>query len=343
MTENPILNGRMEVCQNPALVTNAPDGTEICDRWVYNKIGGVAHTISQDNSVPSIAAQREAGHPNPRLLKHCYRLTLTTPDNTISATEEVVIVQKMEGSRFAAMAQTPQKVGFLVSSTLPGTFSLSFRNDVPDISCVVPVTVKGGGVWEWKELDLPPSPANGTWCYDNTGCGLRVGVVLAAGSNFHAPFSGNWVSGYFHAVAGQTNFIASGNTEFRFTDFQIYPADQGPYAPRFYEDELRACRRIRRRYTGIANTSVMEGAAYSASQAVFTVDGMRKLSSVSFGGTPALREEGTGNTAITSMSVTGVDGMAQVLVTGGGGLTIGRPTFLRLVNATDYIEFNGGF
>lgn len=338
---NPILNGRMRVCQNPTSVSNAPDGTEVCDKWVYNKIGAVAHTVSQDSFVPTIAQQKAAGHPRPRLLKNSYRLTLTTPDNALAASDEVVIVQKIDGARFAEIAQTPQKIGFMVHNTLPATFSVSFRNNVPDISCVLPVTIDAGDTWEWKVLDLPPSPAGGTWSYDSSACGVRAGLVLAAGSTFHAPFSGNWIPGYFHAMAGQTNMLASGNTDFRFTDFQFLDPDGQPFeAPPSYEEELAACRRIRRRYTGLPNNGMMlAGVALSSTTAQFVIHGMKPLTNAAYGGTPKLRDEGVAAPAVTSMSVVAaVDGTSNLYVTVTGGLVTGHMVTLCASGPSDYVD-----
>jgi hypothetical protein len=334
--DNPILNPDMEISQGSTSVATAADGTIVVDRYVYNKIGAVVHTVSRDTDVPTVA---QAG----RLIRYSYRLNLTTPDDSVAASDEVVVVQKLEGSRFRNIAQRACKIRFWVKATQIGTYSISLRNDVPDQSCVLTFTINVTDTWEEKILDMPATPSSGTWSYASSTCGLRVGIVIMAGSTFQASSANTWLAGYFHVVAGQTNGAATGATNFRFTAFEIYPAAGARPVPRSYEQELALCRRLRRRLVG-GPTTIMYGASVSASTAAYAVQGMAPLTAVTIGGSPKVREEGVGESTITGIVVTGAtEGASEILATCGGGLTTDRPVGLRLPTASDYVEFNSAF
>ena len=346
--DNPILNPDHEVCQNPTSVTTAADGTELTDRWVYNKTGAAVHTISRDTDAPTIAQQVSAGVDSPRLLRYSFRATLTTPDDSIAAGDHVVLVQKLEGTRFRPFAQQARKGRCWFKTTITGTFSVSFRNGNSDVGACVQITMNAANTWELKEFDIPASPSSGTWVYDNSGCGLRIGIVLLAGSTYQVASYGTWYSGAgVHAVAGQTNFCGTGSTEFRFTGFEIFDEDQGPSAPRYLEEELELCRRVRRRFANLpTNTLILQGTALSATLAQFIVSDMRALSSCSFGGTPRVREEGVGNFNVSSIAIvssTNIEGLTNVIVTCATGLTTGKTVNLAVSGTGDYIDLSGGF
>jgi hypothetical protein len=342
--DNPMLNPDHEVCQNPTSVAAAADGTEVSDRWVYNKTGAAVHTVSRDTDAPTIAQQIAAGIEHPRLMRYSFRANLTTPDDSIAAGDHVVIVQKLEGTRFRTFAQQARKGRCWFKSTITGTFSVSFRNGASDLGACVQITINAANTWELKEFDIPATPSSGTWVYDNSGCGLRVGIVLVAGSTFQGAAYGTWYSGSIHAVAGQTNFCATGSTDFRFTGFEIFDAAEGPTKQRYLDEELKLCRRLRRRYTGlIANTKLMIGVSSSGSTGEFIIEGMREVTAVTESGA-VLREEGVGSSGITGITVhDAAEGLAHIIATCGGGLTTDRPVAIALTGTSDYLDIASVF
>jgi hypothetical protein len=339
LQDNPIINRDHDVCQNGSPIVAAADGAILTDHYIYNKIGGMVHTLTQDTDVPTVA---QAG----RKILHSYRATLTTADNSIAATDECVIVQKLEGFRFKRIAQQANKIAFWVKATLPGTYAISLRNDVPDQSCVIPFTINSALTYEQKILDMPATPAAGTWCYDDTGAGLRFGIVLVAGSTYLAGSANAWLPGYFHCVAGQINGVQTGATDFWFTDADIYPAAGSPNAPRYYDEEQHLCRRIRKRFTGFAvGDKILHGVVTSATAADFSYDGdMREINAVTYSGALNLID-GVSNYAVTAMTFVGSkNGTVYFTVTcSGGGMTAGRAAEIRFAATTDYIDISGEF
>lgn len=336
--DNPIINKDMEVCQNPTSAASAPDGTIVPDHWIYNKIGTQVHTVSQSTDVPTVA---QAG----RVINFSYATALTTANNAPGATDESVIVQKIEGWRFRSIAQRACKIQFWVKATLTGIYSISLRNDVPDQSCVIPFTINTTETWELKTLNMPATPAAGTWNYGSGG-GLRVGLVLMIGSTRQTATTNTWISGYYHGTASNVNGVQTGATNFKFTSFDIFPA-VGNIAPlRNHEDDIKLCTRIRRRFTGLAiGSKILSGFVDSATTAQFHFEGdMRVATAVNYAGTLNLID-GAANYPVTSMAInSSAEGVISWQVTcSGGGMTVGKYVSIRMGATTDYVEIYGEF
>lgn len=321
----------MEVSQGATSISNAPDGAAVSDRWVYNKIGSFQHVVLRDSDVPPFGVTG-------RYIPHSYRVNLTTPQDSIASTDECVIVQKIEGYRYREFAWKPFDLVFWVKADLVGTYCVSLRNNVPDLSCIGEFTINQADTWEEKRITFPASPSSGTWNYTD-GVGIRIGVVLMAGSNFQTT-GGQWVSGYYHRTANQVNGVQSGAVNFRITDFDIVGVGEARHPQRSYEEEYRLCRRYRRRFTGLTSgAKFLSGVVDTASQATFDIncEGMAPISSVVISGMGVYD-------AATVSSATGITWFASAkdmlsfIVGTSGGLTVGNSAKLRSSAESDYLE-----
>lgn len=331
ITHNPFVNPMMEVSQGATSILNASDGSVAVDRWTYNKIGSFQHVVLRDTDVPPFSL---AG----KYIPNSYRLNLTTAQNSIGSADECIIVQKIEGYRFREFAWQPFDLVFWVKADLVGTYCVSLRNNVPDLSCIGEFTINQADTWEEKRITFPASPTSGTWNYSD-GVGVRVGVVVMAGSSFQS-VGNQWVDGYYHRTANQVNGVQNGAVNFRITDFDIVSVGAGRHQFRSHAEEYELCRRYRRRYTNMASgTKFLSGIVDTASQASFDImcEGMAPVTSVSCSGM------GVYDVSVVS-NITGVNWFASAKdivsfsVATTGGLSVAKPAKIRSDNASSYLE-----
>lgn len=205
--QNVIINGDMRISQRGNSFPSAANNSYYLDRWRYQKTGAMVHTISVDTDVPTLA---QAG----QLFTASQRLLLTTPDDSIAATDSLRIEQTIEGYHFQKIAQKQFTVSFWVKATLPGTYSIQLRNTDASLSMVKQYTITNSSTWEYKTIVCAATPSAGTWNYD-------VG-------------------------AGQVNGTQTGAIDFRFTGLMINEgATAAPFSlfAKNWAGEYAACQR----------------------------------------------------------------------------------------------------
>lgn len=236
---NYLINGAMEIAQRGSSFVAAANETFIVDRMIYSKGGAMVHTVSQDSDVPTLA---EAGYK----FSNSIRLNLTTPDDSIGATDLLAIQQRIEGYNWADIAGKIFTLSFWVKATLAGTYAVAFRNSGSDRSFISEYTIDSSNTWEYKTVTVSPAPEAGTWDYDN-GIGLRVLWGLAVGSNFHGSTTDAWIAeGNVFGTSNQVNGAQTGATDFRLAGVQINEgAEALPFrrAGRDFAEELQLCQR----------------------------------------------------------------------------------------------------
>lgn len=231
--KNLVINGAMEVAQRGKSFVAIADNTFVVDRWLYQKIGTMVHTATQQTDTPAIGQLR---------VTDSVVLTLTTADNAIAAGDLCALQHRIEGYLLRKIAQQAFTMSFLVRATLPGVYCVSFRNSVNDRSYVAEFTINAPDTYERKTITVPASPSAGTWDYTN-GIGLRVTFALAVGTNFHTTPNA-WQVGNFLATANQVNGVDTGANDFRITQVQIELGDEAtPFEVRPFGTELALCQR----------------------------------------------------------------------------------------------------
>lgn len=242
--KNYIINGGMRISQeNGATAVTASGSYPVDQFWILNSSAGAF-------SAQQVASVTPGGSPN-RL-----RVTVTTADAAVAATDYVCLEQVLEGLRIADLrsgsAASKQVVLQFGVKAPAGTYGVSFRG--------------GGGRSYVGEYTISADEANtdviksvqlrldqsGTWATDTSGA-MSIAWCLMAGSNFQqAPDS--WQTAGAFGSSNQFNFMGTVGNVFELFDVGLY---EGEVAPAFqlpdYPAELALCQRY---FVGIPTSSV---------------------------------------------------------------------------------------
>ena len=237
---NRIINGRMEIDQRnngSAVTVNAQVVTWSLDRWF-----GVGQATDGVFSL-----QRQAGGPVG--FANFLRLTTTTADASIGASQFYVVGQQVEGNMISDLAWGTASAGsatlrFWARSSLTGAYSGSIRNNTGDRSYAFSFSILSANTWELKAVTIPGETV-GTWLAD-TGIGIRLIFDLGSGST-HRGTAGSWVGTSLFGVTGAVSLISTLNATFDITGVELVKssADIGP-TWRPFPQELDLCRRYGR-------------------------------------------------------------------------------------------------
>ena len=183
--------------------------------WKHIEVGPTVLSYTKSTDVPTVA---ESGHRS----NFSALWSVTTADTTIAATDYSAIQYSITGNDFRQLAgkNATKKLWMKVDApglTFPATLCIAFQNSGSDRTYVVEKTICEDHTWQEIEVpNIPLTESGGTWNYD-TGIGLKVIVVLSAGSNFHTATTNSWNSDDKFATANQDNLVGS-------TDNKIYMA-----------------------------------------------------------------------------------------------------------------------
>lgn len=261
---NAIINGGMEIAQRGTNFPAIVNGSYSLDRWRYNKGGTMVHTLSQDNDVPTIL---QAG----QLYLNSLRANLTTSQAIIAPGDVCTISQTLEGYNWRGLAQRPTVLSFWVKATLPGIYSVGFRNSVGDQSLSKEYTINLANTWEKKIINVPSSPSiGGTWNYTN-GTGLILDFPLAVGINLQTP-PNVWTAASAIASPNQINGVQAGAIDFRITGVQLEAGSlASEFERRTIQEELALCQRYYQTRGGEATfEKLASGGIATATHATFT-------------------------------------------------------------------------
>lgn len=234
---SPIINGDLNLWQRGTSFAAIASGTYFADRWEYNKVGTMVHTVSRDTDIPTLA---ESSHQS----NYSMKVDCTTADASIAAGDYTYVTKKIEGYNFQPLAGKTHYLSFWVNGTKTGIHCAAFRNSTatPDRSYVVEYTINTTNTWERKTVTIPFDFTGGTWDYIN-GIGLYVDFVLAAGSTFQTTADA-WQNGNFFATANQVNACDNTANNFFLAQVQLRPDNPNIFvADRLFDEELAAAQR----------------------------------------------------------------------------------------------------
>jgi hypothetical protein len=198
--ENVIINGDFQVAQQGVSFPSA--NTYTLDQWIFYNATGAAYTVTQGTDIPAVA---QAGiHAGNSLTATC-----TTGAASFASGASIHIIQHIKGSRFRKIAQKNFVLSFWVSSSVPGTYCITFRNVGVDRLYIAEYTVSAANTWERKTIVVPASPSAGTWNYAN-GTGLSILWTLAGFANTGT--ANAWSSNTQNYTANQVNHAQINNT-----------------------------------------------------------------------------------------------------------------------------------
>lgn len=228
---NRIINGKMEVSQRGTSWTPAhATVTYTLDRFLVYE--------DTDGSV-SVAQSTDA----PTGFQNSLRVTVSTVDVALGATQRCQVEQKIEGYNVRDLVGRTFTLSFWVRSAKTGTHCVSFSNTAIDRSYVAEYTVNAANTWEYKTITVPGGILGaGTWNFQN-GTGMMVRWALCSGSRYQTA-AGTWATGDFIASPNQVNVMDTAGNIFAITGVQLEP---GSYATQFehrpYGLELALCQR----------------------------------------------------------------------------------------------------
>jgi len=258
---NRIINGAMVIDQRNAGASVSVDGVEVytLDRWKCIDGSDGVFSVQQDSSAP-------AGFNN------SLKVTVTTADASIGATQYAIIRQVIEGFNFAdfefgtASAKTVT-ISFWVRSSLTGTFGGCLWNSNGGSPRCYPFTytISAANTWEQKSVTIV-GDQSGTWIGATNGSSAVVDFTLAMGSTYSGP-AGAWAGSLYLSATGATQVISTNGATWYVTGVQL---EKGSTATSFdyrpYGTELALCQRyFQKDFQGTW------GATYSASDALLTL------------------------------------------------------------------------
>ncbi|QIN96939.1 hypothetical protein [Synechococcus phage S-H34] len=232
-SDNMIINGNMMIDQRNDSGAVGTNGAFTADRW---------QMTHSSNGVFSAQQIVEA----PPGLKFSVKVTTTTADTSLTASQQLQLRQQIEGHNFIPAAfGTPNaknlSLSFWVRSSLTGTFGGAVGNSADDRSYVFDYTIDSSDTWEYKTVTIP-GDTTGTWLINN-GIGLRVSWSLGVGPDLQEA-AGAWYGSVRRGVTGGVNLLGTLNATWQIAGVQLTATNEPlPFQHEDYATTLRKCQR----------------------------------------------------------------------------------------------------
>jgi len=235
---NRIVNGAMQYAQEYGATGSPSLAWYPADQWA---LSGVTTGAISTQWSPIVT---------PNGSKNRIRIAVTTADTSLAAGEYLQLYQPIEGGRVAdfrygsaSARQSILRFGFKGPA---GTYSASLINGTANRSYVANFTISAGQAGtDTEQVFAIPGDTTGTWATD-TGYGIGVRIVLAAGTTFQG--ATGWQVGNVLGTSANTNGLASAINEFFVGDVGLYLDPDATGLPPKWQmpdeaEELRACQR----------------------------------------------------------------------------------------------------
>ena len=239
---------------------------KMLDRWTY-----IGNTAQQ-----STMTQQSDGPASDSSLPYSMRLTVTTADATVGASEYFTVAQAIEGYDARTFVGKTFTISFWVRSSVVGTYGLVLYNGSwpsTDYSYVVEYAISAANTWEYKTIQitdgLVTTGSNWNW---TSGAGVTVGWTLYAGTDRQTSATNTWNNAWYLTTPSQVNAVGTIGNIFALTGVQIEVGNQAtPFEHRPMPVELAMCERYYEKSFpfGTApaqNTGATLGAAYAVGQ-----------------------------------------------------------------------------
>ena len=236
---NMVINGAMNIAQRATSATGVGGTNEeypTIDRFNFTTTSAGRFTMEQ-------VADVHDGFAN------AMKLSCTTADTSISASEALILQTKFEGQdmqqlRYGSSSAESITVSFYVKGNASATYTLEWRNeeDGRNIGKTFNVTTDWTRVIITFTGDTGGSPVDD----DNTHA-FTLGIWLHGGSTFSG---GTFTENVYHSTNnqrigdGQTSFLDSTDRTFFITGLQMELGSQAtPFEHRSFGEELALCQR----------------------------------------------------------------------------------------------------
>lgn len=236
-TRNRIINGAMQIDQRNAgasvTITSVVQQYTL-DRWDATEDSDATITVQQVTDAPT-------GFP------FSLKVTVTTADASIGATQYAIVRQPIEGFNtsdlsFGTANALTVTVSFWVKSSVTGTFGGVLQNSAFDRSYAFQYTINSANTWEKKSVSIA-GDTTGTWIGATNGAGIRVGFSLGAGTTYSGT-ANTWTGSYIQQATGNVNLISTLNATWQLTGVQLEIGTVAtPFEWRNFQQELALCQR----------------------------------------------------------------------------------------------------
>ena len=234
---NRIINGAMVIDQRNAGASVSINADAIF--YTVDRFFGAG-----ENTDGVFSAQQDSTAPAG--FKNSLKLTVTTVDSSLGASQRYIFGQNIEGLNVADLgwgtaSASPVTLSFWVRSSVTGTFSGSIANSSYNRCYPFSYTINSANTFEYKTITIA-GDTTGTWLTTN-GIGIRAWFAIGAGSS-SVGTAGAWGSTFYFGATGQVNLMATNGATFYITGVQL---EKGSTATSFdyrpYGAELALCQR----------------------------------------------------------------------------------------------------
>jgi len=283
--KNRIINGDMRIDQrnNGASVSNSGATTFYLDRW--NVLGTTSAGV--------FSIQQVADAPSG--FTYSAKMTVTTADASLAASDRYVWMQRIEGFNIADLAWGTASaktvtLSFWVKSSLTGTFGGAINNGDSTRSYSFNYTISTANTWEQKSITIA-GDTTGTWSTNNSRA-MQLVFSLGVGSDYNGTLN-SWSASGFFSTSGATNVLGTLSATWQITGVQLEQNTSAtPFERRMYGQELANCQRYFISYGGgDAYETLFIGQASATTQAqgnLPTPVEMRTVPSVTYTSTSML-------------------------------------------------------
>ena len=234
-SRNRIINGAMVHDQrnSGSSVTINNAGAYVVDRWSVQEVADGALSVQQDTVAPD-------GFTN------SLKVTVTTADSSLSASQYANIRQPIEGFNVADLAfgtssAATVTISFWVRSSLTGTFGGALSNSAANRSYPFTYSIASADTWEQKSVTVA-GDTSGTWLTNN-GVGLWVVFGLGVGTD-KSGTAGAWASSDLRSATSAVSVIGTNGATFYLTGVQLEVGEKAtPFEHRSYAEEEARCMR----------------------------------------------------------------------------------------------------
>ena len=234
---NLLINSGMQVAQRGTSSSSAGYQTVDRFRFTSSDMDQLAFTQSQDTTGPS-------GFTN------SYKLTVTTPETTTEAEEQLFMFQAIEAQNLQQLgygtAEAKQlTLSFWVKSSVTGAYCVAFYQNDGNRLITSTYSISSANTWEYKTITID-GDTSGTINNDN-GAGLELYFFLSVGPDRKTTDStswGTWAGAKF-GYGQVADVAATSGATWQITGVQLEVGDTAtPFEhPRSYGDELARCQR----------------------------------------------------------------------------------------------------
>jgi len=264
--KNRIINGAMMIDQRNAGASVTFDGS--ATKFPVDRFGGFEDTDGE------MTGQQNSSAPTG--FTSSVKLTTTTADASLGATQRVIFRQLIEGQNVSDLAwgtasAATVTISFWVRSSLTGTHGGVVTNSAQDRSYPFTYSISVADTWEYKTITVA-GDTSGTWLTTN-GIGIRLIFGMGVGSTYSGT-AGAWAGTRYESATGAVSVIGTLNATWYITGVQL---EKGSTATSFdyrpYGTELALCQRYYEKTLsqGATSSSGQTSGALTAIAATTTV------------------------------------------------------------------------